>query len=227
MDEGGDLRQTEAGAMSGLFRREERLKGPPPYIRRHAGAIIANLNDNIGVRRVPSLTRRVAIRRDRRAGSDRQPATVRHRVARVEDEIEDRILQPVRVDKHRRKRLRELSFECDPLTKSATQHITHAQDQLIDIGQLRFKRLTAGEGEQSVRQYCSTFGSAHRRPGKSAQSFFVFGQALFKRFDSTRDHGQQIIEVMCDSARELAKGVHLLGVTKLCLGFDPAGDFGF
>src|SRR4051812_44119374 len=32
---------------------------------------------------------------------------------------------------------------------------------------------------------------------------------------------------MCDSARELADGFHLLGVTKLRLGFDPAGDFGF
>ena len=107
------------------------------------------------------------------------------------------------------------------------QHILHAEDNSIDIDQLRFERLTAGEGEQPVRQKRGTFGPAHRRLDKPVQSLLVRRQALFKRFERARDHRQQIIEIMRDAAGKLPDGFDLLGMAKLRLGLDAAGDLGF
>ena len=82
------------------------------------------------------------------------------------------------------------------------QHVLHTEDNSIDIDQLRFERLTAGEGEQPVRQKRGAFGPAQRHLNNPVQSLLV-RRGSFKRFECARDHRQQVVEIMRDPAGEL------------------------
>ena len=74
-------RQAEAGAAADRLRREERIVDAREMLRRNAGAGVGDLDD-------------AAIRPSTRV-DDRQPAAARHRVARVQEQVQEHLLQLV------------------------------------------------------------------------------------------------------------------------------------
>jgi hypothetical protein len=61
----------------------------------------------------------VLLRERRRAERDRQPAALRHRVSRIDREIDERLLDASRIDTHRRGFRERLRDEFDVLSQSA------------------------------------------------------------------------------------------------------------
>ncbi len=87
-----------------------------------------------------------------RCGLDRERAAVRHGVARVDREVEQRVLELVGVAERRPQPSARLDLEVDRVADRAAQQVLHAGDQRVDVGRLRIERLPAREGQQPVGQ---------------------------------------------------------------------------
>ena len=91
-----DLRQAEPCALSDRFRREERFHGARAYVLAHAAAAIFDGDFNIGALAVdPAHPLQAAGR-----AFDFEHATVRHRIARIHCEVQQRELELIRVAQH-------------------------------------------------------------------------------------------------------------------------------
>jgi hypothetical protein len=84
-------------------------------------------------------------------GLDGDASAVRHRISRIEAEVQQRILELGRVNQHRPQTARADGLDGDARTNRALDHVLHAIDQTIDVGWLGVERLTAREREQAVR----------------------------------------------------------------------------
>ena len=89
-------RQAEAGALADLLRREERIVDPRELFGRNPGAGVGDFDR----------------RADRalRLRDDREPAALRHRVARVQEQVQEHLLELVLDALHDDRRARESSF---------------------------------------------------------------------------------------------------------------------
>src|SRR5690606_15464102 len=86
------LRQPKAGAFAGRFGREERIEGACEHLWLHACAVVLDLDAHVLARR--EFTSRLLDAS--KSGRERDAtAVIGDRVARVEDEIEDRQLELV------------------------------------------------------------------------------------------------------------------------------------
>jgi len=97
-DETVDLRQAEAGALPGFLGREEGLERPFPHLPGHAAAGIGNGDQDVLPGRDLVMRLGIGLVEERVRGLDRQLAVSRHRVARVDRQIEQRMLELVGVD---------------------------------------------------------------------------------------------------------------------------------
>ena len=157
------------------------------------------------------------------AGLDDQLAAVRHGVAGVEGEIEDRGGELIGIDDRRTSLVFEHRFDLDMLAERPLQQFRGIDDQRIDVGFPRFERLLAGERQQmlgEVRAARRGFVDHPRDGGELRLALDRVGQD----FDRSGDHGQDIVEVMRDAAGELADRLHLLGLPDPVLGRDPVGE---
>ena len=91
-------RQAEARAAADRLGREERIVDARQLLRRNAGAGVGDLGDH-------------AIAVDARR--DRQPAAARHRVAGVEEQVQEHLLQLMLDAEHRHRPRRELAPDLD------------------------------------------------------------------------------------------------------------------
>ena len=156
------------------------------------------------------------------AGLDDQLAAVRHGVAGVEGEIEDRGGQLIGIDDGQAYFVRENRFDLDVLAERSLQQFRGIDDQRIDVGFLRFERLLACERQQLLGEV----GAARRRfvdhlrdGGELRLALDGVGQD----FDRSGDHGQDVVEVVRDAAGELAHGLHLFGLPDPLLGGNSVG----
>ena len=141
-----------------------------------------------------------------------------HRVARIDRQVDDRILQLVRVDEHRPRASSAKIGDLDPLAQRPVQQLAHAADQDGAVDPLGHQRLGAGEGQQAAGQR----GGA----GRAFHGVGEVGHDLAPRavepapgeVDAADHHRQHIVEVVGDAAGQLADGLHLLDLAKLGLG---------
>ena len=76
-----------------------------------------------------------------------------------------------------------------------------------------------------MREQRRTRGSLQGRRDRSLQAFVrLIPKATLQRFQIAGDHSQQIVEVVCDPASELADRLHLLRMAELCLCLTPLGE---
>ena len=96
----------------------------------------------------------------------------------------------------------------------------HAGDQPVRVGRLGVERLSAREGEQAVRQRRGALRRA-LRGGDVALEFTVAAalvDAAPQQLEAAGDAGQQVVEVVCQPAGQLAHRFHLLRLPQLFLG---------
>ena len=111
---------------------------------------------------------------------------------------------------------RESSFERHILADESDEHPLHVGDDLVDMHGLGLARLLATESEQLCSERRCT-------PGRLQNLSQFISKRIFGResvIDELRvatDDGQQVVEVVRDSAGQLSDSLHLLGLAKLVL----------
>ena len=97
LDETIDLAQAEAGALAGLFGGEERLEGARGDLLPHADALVGHRDQHVLTWAHLGVVRAIGFVEQDVAGLDGQAAALRHRIARIDGEIENRGFQLHRV----------------------------------------------------------------------------------------------------------------------------------
>ena len=116
----------------------------------------------------------------------------------------------------------EVELEPDALGQDAAQDRLEPADRGVQIDDARLRELPAREQQQLARQRRGALGRVHdlvRRLGRAAGRERVLEHARV-----AADHGQQIVEVVRDAAREAADRVHLLRLAQLLLERELLGE---
>ena len=83
---------------------------------------------------------------------DPQGAAIGHRIAGVDGEVDEDLLELARVDQHGLQVGGERAVQLDVLAERATQQLLDVAYDVVDIDDLGLDDLTPGEGEQLVGQ---------------------------------------------------------------------------
>ena len=189
----------------------------------HAGAGVGHGQQHVGPRSRGEVLRGVRLVELGVAGLDGEPAAVGHRVARVDGEVDDHLLDLAGVRLHRAEPGPECRAELDVLTDQAPQQLFQVRDEHVQVQHLGRQHLLATEGEQLAREVGGT-------PRGFADLFDVFPlghlgpEGLEQQVSATEDRGEEVIEVMRDPAGEAPHGFHLLRLTELGLEQLTLGD---
>jgi hypothetical protein len=99
------------------------------------------------------------------AGRDHRLAALRHGVAGIEQQVEQRSLELAGIEPRRRQPLRQVEAQPQPRPEAARQQLRHAAQRGVHIGRLSIQPLPPGEGEKLARQ--------HRAPPRRFQRALV------------------------------------------------------
>ena len=193
------------------------IEHPLDQVRRNAGAGVADRDHHVIAGDDVGIHAGIAVVEEDVAGLQHQRAAVRHGVARVQREIEDRGGKLARVDQRRPGILGELRHDGDLLAERRVQQLGGLERQRIDVDLARLERLLAGEGEQVLGQLRAALGGVVDQLGDGGELGTV-GDRIRQDADRAGDDGQHIVEIVGDAAGQLADGVHLLDLPELRLG---------
>ena len=200
-------RQAETGTLANFFRREERVEDLRLQFVRDARAIVVDLEDH------RLLSRIVPCANDQNAAA----ICRQHRLLRIDDEIQENLLDLIAVGKHLRQPGREGINHSDvrnplfvcPQGEGFT-------DDLIEIDH-RARRLTlAREREQIADDARGTFRFAEDR-FEAAPNWFVERGALRQSLCPAEDGRQRIVQLVRDAGDGLAERGHLLCLQQLVI----------
>ena len=149
-------------------------------------------------------------------GFDRQAAARRHRVARVDRQVEDDLFELAGVGPDARQRRRERRRELDVFANQPPQHVAHVGDQRIQIDDRRLHHLLAAECEQLSGQAGSALGRLHDLRNLVAHGFRQI-RLLLEQVRIAQHGCQQVVEVVRHAPGELADRLHLLRLPELLL----------
>src|SRR6202040_3101771 len=211
-DKAIDHAEAESGTLADLLGREEGLKNPIPYFRRHPAAVVRDGHLYIRSGRAPghgSLIQNDVPR------FDIENATIRHGVAPIQSQVEESRLQQRRVD------MAQPQSVIDPQLDLATSSDRLADEflkfgyELVCVDQFWVQYLPSGKGKKLRRQLSPPIrGTSCGRCELPDPAIIC---RILDELEVRGDHHKQVVEVVRDSARELADGLHLLALVKLLL----------
>jgi len=143
---------------------------------------------------------------------DRDRPAIRHRVARIDAEIEQRIFKLMRIAMYQPELVGQFCFDADLRpNRSLDEFLQHDGDQSIGVRRLGIKRLASGERQQPMGER----GRALRRAVGDGDKAIDIADATLRNprldhFKTADDAGQKVVEVMRQPAGELADRLHLL-----------------
>ena len=219
LDDAVDRGEAEPGTFARPLGGEERLEQVRPDAVGDPRSVIADGDPDVRSRRGALVCLDVRHVEVHVAGLERDHATVRHRVARIDHEVHHHLfdLSGVGVHAATEERARtSILVDCPAQKGSCARPRRSGQD-------LGLKHLPAAEGQQLGRQRgCAA-------PG--VQDFLQIGVRGMRRLEliqcqlgEAHDHRQQIVEVMSHAGRELSDGFHLLRLPGLLFDVPPFGD---
>ena len=169
------------------------------------------------------------------ASADTDDAARRHRVTRVDRQIDDSDFKFIDVDGDRPKPILQLNVDADISRDRRRQNITEAVEAFPEVDGFWLERPPASKSQQSASQI---FGAGGRDFDRVNRAFvlWVTQPALEVLRIAAYDH-QHVVEVVGDAAGQLAERVHLLRLRQLLLRAlqrelafaafgDVAGDLG-
>ena len=145
---------------------------------------------------------------------DGQLPAVGHRVARVDRQVHDHLLELVGIGAHAAELRRQHGHERDMLADQPPQHAVHLRDHAIEIEHFGLQHLSAAVREQLSRQRCRSLGgfaNLFHVPPFRVPRWKIPEQEL----RVAEDGGEQVVEIVGDATRELAHGFHLLRLPEL------------
>jgi hypothetical protein len=209
-------RQAEARAFAVFLGREERLEEPALHLRRHAAPTCRRPTDHAD----PGVTaeRRFA---SGTSSSTLPVAIVRvpasgHGIPCVQHQVHDDLLDLSAVGLDAPQRRPEIEHDRHVVADQALEHHPHVGDDGVEVDQRRRDDLLAAEGQQLAGQArgarAGFLNLGNVRPA------VIFALAVGEQqLAEPQNHGQEIVEIMGDTARELSDGVQLLGLAELLL----------
>ncbi len=132
-------------------------------------------------------------------------------------------MELVAIDRDRRGRPVDAGLHLDALAHGSIQEVGHADDELGQVDQLGLEWLATRECEQLGGQNGGIFGGLDDRLGEALAA--VVGEVVAAE-DIRRalDHGKEVVEVVRNSAGQLAERLHLLTLTQLLFGLGALLD---
>ena len=109
------------------------------------------------------------------------------------------------------------------LANQPGQHFQVFGDHAVQVHNLGGQHLLAAEGQQLASERGGALGGVGDLLRVSAQRG-IGADAFQQEFGVSRDHHQQVVEVVGDAAGEPADGFHLLGLAELLLQGAAFGD---
>ena len=131
-----------------------------------------------------------------------------HRVAGVDREVDDHLLELAGIGAHRAEAAAVLDLELDPLAEQPVEQMRDLGDDVGELEHLRAQRLLARESEQLPGQV----GGAVRVGADLLDVVIVAvaGRVAHQhQVAGAEDRGQDIVEIVGDAAGELADRLHL------------------
>src|SRR5581483_7013989 len=211
------LTKAQTTAAPDLLGGEERLESALLHVVRHADAGVAHLDLDEVADEVPALFIECDI-----TGTDAQRAAFRHRVARIEPDIEQRQLELAGVDLDRPESWRNVDDDADVAAQRSAEQIADGVELAVEIDALRAQRLPARESKQLSGERLAALGGVTDVDDQAFELLVVAGEPLGHIGASENDR-QQIVEIVRDAPGQLSDGLHLLRLEQLLAGFlEPA-----
>ena len=149
-------------------------------------------------------------------GAQRELAALRHRVAGVDPEIDDDLLELREVGLHRPQVALRHGVERDALADQPLEQHVQVVNHLAEVDDLRAQRLLARERQQVAHQRGGAVGVLpdlddvlERRVGRLVR--------VHQEVRRHHDGAEHVVEVVRDAAGELADQLHLLLLVELVL----------
>ena len=138
-----------------------------------------------------------------------EPAAVGHRVAGVDGEVDQHLLDLAGVGLDRPQVGRDASLQLDVLAERAAQQLLELGDDVVEVEHLRLHDFAAAEDQQLAgqrgRALARRGGSPRRPPRPSASSPADARRRRTRR--SCRMTREEVVEVVGDAAGELAEAL--------------------
>ena len=213
----------ESSALAHVLRGEERLEEMFQGLRCHAGAGVRNLQQRKAAGLCfTQLRNRVAVTRYD-AGTYRERAPGRHRIARVEAEVDDHLLDHPRIPVEYGGLRQGLEIDDHPLSDEPRQHAEQVAHHHVEIVCAHGHHLATAEHQQLAREVCG----ALRRAANVARdlSYAVRQRRIhFQQLELHGDGAENVVEVVGDAAGQLADGVHALCMLEALLARELLRD---
>ena len=211
-------RQAHAGAAALVLRREERLEQVPEDVGRDPRSAVGDVDAHprLGVarRRSAAGVARLGLAQPRRAQRERAP--VRHRVARVDGQVEDRALELGQIAVDVRVEGAPLDRDLDAAIEGPLAHARDALDDAVQVDARQLDAPLAREGEHVLDQPRRLRRGRARVDGDGGAPL---GRLLLACIELERrlDDHEEVVEIVRHAAREAPEGVQLLGLAELLL----------
>src|ERR1041384_4716369 len=143
-------REAEPGPLAERLGGEERLEEVGADLGRHAAAGIGHGEEHVGTPRRNLVVLLGGRGQLHVPGLDRHPAAFGHGVARVDDQVHDRLLQLSRIRLDRVESRAQGHLQLDVLADHPAEHALHRAHQGVEIDEPGLHHLAAAEREQPV-----------------------------------------------------------------------------
>jgi hypothetical protein len=203
-------------AVARLLRREEGLEDPGPGVRVHPGPGVGHRHPHVGAGAdlgMPIGVRPAGFDHGRLDGD---PSPVGHRVAGVDHEVHDHLLDLAAVHLDLAEAPARHHHQLHLLADQALQQFGHAGDDLAEIQERRLEHLLPAERQELPGQ--------QRRPLRGlvdaldrAAMRMVGRHGLEQQTAAPQDDGQKVVEIVRDAARKPSDRLHLLELPELDL----------
>src|SRR6202048_4048735 len=146
---------------------------------------------------------------------DLKYAAVRHGVAPIQSQVEESGLQQRRVDMAQPQSVIDPQLDLAASSDRLADEFLKLGNELVCVDQFWVQYPPPRKSKKLRRQLCTAIGGSPCGCGELPDLANIRG--ILDELEIPGDHHKQVVEIVCDAARELADGLHLLALVKLLL----------
>jgi hypothetical protein len=185
-------------------------------LRVHPDASVGNHEEHVWPRREDGVQGSEVLVHIQVAGFHDNLAPLRHRIARIHDQVHDDLLQRSRVALHRAQGWSADETQGYVLPEKAAQYLVHSAEELAQIDHFELQYLLSAEEEELAREIGgSTRGFAHLFDVGAHRVFRI--KVAQDELAVAQNYREGIVELVSNSSGEPTYRFHFLGVAQLNL----------
>ncbi|MFZ0209430.1 MAG: hypothetical protein WAL59_25525 [Roseiarcus sp.] len=147
--------------------------------------------------------------------SDRKRAAIGHRVASIDGEVQESVLELIRIATHEPEGLFDRNIHSDGIADRPAEQFLYCPNQRADIDRPRIHGLSTRKSQEPV---CQSSCAIRRRRGAVEESVEIANATLrdasLDKFEGADYTLQKIVEIVRDTAGQLAEGLHFLALSE-------------